>query len=443
MDARLHEAALKGDVDSLTRLLEEDSFILNRAVNFSETPLHVAALFGHVEFAKEILSRNPGLASVLDSERSSPLHLASAKGHVDMVKELLKIDPNMCLVRDQDGRTPLHAAALKGRVKVVKELICAKRIATRVLTGRREPILHLCVNHNRFESVKSILECVENSEDDEFVKMKDDDDNTILHLAVSKKNIPLTKFLLQKTKMKAEVNALNVDGFTAFDVLMQNHRKSKDIKLEGILIGAGARRSKYMHCRTDDRTIQPLSRWKNRWKDHMDWLNETRSVLMVVAILISTITFQAEINPPGGVWQDDKMDAPTLLDPRNHPIRDVPRNHTAGESIMADKYPDVFIIFTVFNSIAFVASLIIIILLMSGFPLKRRIFMRTLIIITWLSVSSLLVTYGLAYYTVSTGQIWSTELVIRIALLAWVRLNCLAFALNFLEFITTIIYACI
>ncbi|XP_058111702.1 ankyrin repeat-containing protein BDA1-like [Magnolia sinica] len=427
MDARLHKAALMGDVHSFTKMLDGNAHILDKADDFTETPLHIAALFGHLEFAKVVLSRKPKLASVLDSERSSPLHLASAKGHVEMVKELLKIDPDMCLVRDQDGRTPLHAAALKGRVEVVKEIVRANRIAMHVLTGRREPILHLCVNHGQFEIVRVLLERVENDEDGELVKMKDDDDNTILHLAVAKKHIKLTEFLLLKTKITMEVNALNVHGFTALDVLLQNHSKSNDMKLEGILRGAGAKKADVLHpCTKEDWKIQPLSPEKNRWKKHIDWLNETRSVLMVVAVLISTVTFQAGTNPPGGVWQDDK-DATEDL-----------RGHTAGESIMADKYPSVYKLFTVFNVIAFIASLSIILLLISGFPLKRRIFMWTLMVITWMAASSMIVTYGQAFYTVSTGEMLSSRIRYLISILGWFGLIGLLFTAHFFRFIVRV-----
>lgn len=37
---------------------------------------------------------------------------------------------------------------------------------------------------------------------------------------------------------------------------------------------------------------------------HGEWSEEARGSIMVVATVISTMTFRAAINPPGGVWQE-------------------------------------------------------------------------------------------------------------------------------------------
>ena len=96
------------------------------------------------------------------------------------------------MVRNQEGRTPLHVAAVKGRVKVVSELVRVKAESTRVLTDRAETVLHLCVGHNRLEGLKVLVEAI--GKDDELVNLKDYDGNTILHIAVSKKQIEVYAF---------------------------------------------------------------------------------------------------------------------------------------------------------------------------------------------------------------------------------------------------------
>ncbi|XXG78994.1 hypothetical protein AAC387_Pa09g0159 [Persea americana] len=186
MDGRLHKAAIRGDVPSLLDLLQKDEHILDGVgvvvmhdpiVN--ENPLHGAAQFGHVDFAREILSRKPEYAHKLNSQGQSPLHLASGAGHLEVVKLLLVKDAGVCFLRDNRGRTPLHIVVRKGRLEVLKELVLAEPTAAWVQTEHGEPILHLCASNGQFEALEMLIELIP---DDDFVNMKDDDDNSILHL---------------------------------------------------------------------------------------------------------------------------------------------------------------------------------------------------------------------------------------------------------------------
>lgn len=188
MERRIYEAAVEGSVISLLNLLQEDALLLDRIMVgcYAETPLHVASMLGHREFVQEILNRKPELAGELDSRKSSPLHLAAAKGYLDIVKMLVSINPEMCLVGDRDGRNPLHIAAIKGHVNVLRELVQARPQAARILMDRGETILHVCVRYNQLESMKFLVETMN---DHEFVNFKDDDGNSILHLAVADKQV--------------------------------------------------------------------------------------------------------------------------------------------------------------------------------------------------------------------------------------------------------------
>ncbi|XP_077228650.1 uncharacterized protein LOC143861648 [Tasmannia lanceolata] len=221
MESKVYEAALKGSVSSLQEVLEQHPHILDRCagVGVEGNILHVAALRRHTHFAREILSRKPEFTTQLNSKGCLPLHLASAKGNVEMVKDLLQVDPETCLIRDRDGRIPLHIAAIKGRVEVLEVLVRAKPMTTWFLTDGGEPILHLCVKqeNDRLECIKKLVELVDVNERDEFVKMKDDDDNTLLHLSTAKKQIKTIEFLLRNTKV--DVNAKskpNSDSCRAF-----------------------------------------------------------------------------------------------------------------------------------------------------------------------------------------------------------------------------------
>ncbi|KAI5647529.1 hypothetical protein M9H77_33534 [Catharanthus roseus] len=82
---------------------------------------------------------------------------------------------------------------------------------------------------------------------------------------------------------------------------------------------------------------------------------EVRNTLLVVAILITTATYQAALSPPGGLWQDSSHGYP------------------AGTSIMAANRVASYVMFVFFNSVGFFLSLFMIIALTNGFPMKTTL----------------------------------------------------------------------
>ncbi|KAG6624595.1 hypothetical protein I3843_16G041600 [Carya illinoinensis] len=85
---------------------------------------------------------------------------------------------------------------------------------------------------------------------------------------------------------------------------------------------------------------------------------DVRNALLVVMALIAAATFQAGLNPPGGVWQDTKND---------HWV-----NHEAGTAILGS-YPQKCRDFFLFNTLAFAWSIYVIMYLIYRFPLYIEI----------------------------------------------------------------------
>ncbi|KAJ4959086.1 hypothetical protein NE237_026197 [Protea cynaroides] len=432
MERRLYDAALEGDEALLFELLQEDTLILDREIPSGDTPLHIAAMLGHVTFAKEILSRKPKLAGEFNFQRRSPLHLSSAKGHLEIVKLLLPINPSVCLACDQDGRTPLHLAAMKDQIEVLNELLKAKPEACWIRDDRGDTIQHLCIRRNSFEALKLLIHSVS---DDEFVNLKDDDGNSLLHIAVMNKQLEMLKFLLDCTKVM--VNSLNAYGFTALDVLLQSPRDLKDIDILKSLLEAGAMRSKdgNLEKKTNDQISSDPYRLKGSNsemdpKKKNDWIKKKRNTLMVVASLTATMAFQVGVNPPSGLWQDTS----TKLNSQGKP------EHQAGFSIMSSNSPVAYDTFLVSNTVGFLASLSIILLLISGMPLNHGFFMWVLMVIMWIVITSIAFTYLISITTFTPDDHTKTlDNIVVVAIFTWIAMMGLLLLVNTIRLVVKLL----
>ncbi|KAL0407667.1 UNVERIFIED_CONTAM: hypothetical protein Sradi_1701100 [Sesamum radiatum] len=370
-EKKLYDAAAKGDAQTLRDLLEDDPLLLDR-VSFTcsnkSTPLHVAAMHGHLPVVQEILRQNRQLAEELDSQKLSALHVASAKGYVEMANELLSAAPDMCLSRDSQGRNPLHLAAMKGHVRILAGLVQMVPLAAWEKLDRGQNVLHLCVKHRQLESLRILVQNLS-----ELLNAEDDDGDSILHLAVRFKQVETVRYLVESTNI--DKDAKNCKGRTPLHILEQIPADDRTTAAIRAVLGPPL-------CTSTSTQTQPAK-----------WLTRKRDSIMVVAILIATMAFQAGVNPAGGFWQDN-----LTQDSQGSPV---PNPHMAGEAVMAYNHPKVFKILLNSNTVAFVSSLSTILLLISGLPFRRRFFMWGLMAIMWLAVTSIAVSYAAAIVVVT------------------------------------------
>ncbi|KAF8041276.1 hypothetical protein BT93_A0019 [Corymbia citriodora subsp. variegata] len=101
-----------------------------------------------------------------------------------------------------------------------------------------------------------------------------------------------------------------------------------------------------------------------------------RDTLLIIATLIAAVTFQAGVNPPGGIWQDND------------------NGHVAGRAIYASQRI-AFYVFLVSNTFALSTSLLVIGCLTYRFPLHVQISVATV---------SMMVTYASAIFAVTPHE---------------------------------------
>ncbi|KAK8598983.1 hypothetical protein V6N13_076925 [Hibiscus sabdariffa] len=106
--------------------------------------------------------------------------------------------------------------------------------------------------------------------------------------------------------------------------------------------------------------------------------NDIRTVILVVAILIATATYQAGLSPPGGYWQDDYI-PPSANNGTNNAnsttsLGQGQRAHRAGEMIMS---PSNLFYFLTLNGLAFYLSVWTILVIIIGLPFSRPLYAST------------------------------------------------------------------
>uniref|UniRef100_A0A0E0A8F7 PGG domain-containing protein n=1 Tax=Oryza glumipatula TaxID=40148 RepID=A0A0E0A8F7_9ORYZ len=120
----------------------------------------------------------------------------------------------------------------------------------------------------------------------------------------------------------------------------------------------------------DDISKEPVEKDKDRAKYHAK-----RKYLMLLGVLAASVTYQAGLNPPGGVWQGNSD------------------GHGVGHSVMHDNKRYRYLTFFYSNSTSFVASIVVIILLLPTELLKKNRWLRVMNITIVLDLLGLLLAY--------------------------------------------------
>ncbi|XP_038979719.1 uncharacterized protein LOC103715568 [Phoenix dactylifera] len=85
------------------------------------------------------------------------------------------------------------------------------------------------------------------------------------------------------------------------------------------------------------------------------WEGNESNTLLVVATLITALTYQVGTNIPGGCWQDDKVG-----------------DHTAGDPIMRDRHRKRYWLFMTASWMGFGSSMLMTVYLLTGVPVNSR-----------------------------------------------------------------------
>ncbi|MBA0547984.1 hypothetical protein Golob_019110 [Gossypium lobatum] len=240
--------------------------------------------------------------------------MAAANGHIEVVKELMNVDPELWSgVEGKGNKTPFHFTTMKGRINVINEMLSRYEGCIRCATVQRESALQLAVKES---SLKQL--------------------NLFLWLKINVTEI--TEILRQAGAVSAR------------DVIISPipSRESHDQEPD--------------HPRTRQR-CQQLTDEYFKFKKGRDSPSKAHGSLLIIAVLVTTATFQVGLSPPGGTCQDSYFPNPNNGTSGGEA-------HIAGTSIMGTNSEVTFALFMVFNSMDFSMSLSMINILTSKFPLQ-------------------------------------------------------------------------
>ncbi|XP_048140877.1 ankyrin repeat-containing protein BDA1-like [Rhodamnia argentea] len=396
----LQEAIAADSVNELYSLIERDENILDHGSQgpFPNTPLHVAAEQGKTKVAMEIATLKPPFARKLNRGGYSPMHLALQKKHYGTVRALMTLNPELVRVRGRGGITPFHfVAGEKGDnanenvelLELLAEFLWAKS-SIEDLTNQCEIAVHVALKNHNLEGFKVLFGWLKRVNLTEILDWKDQDGNTVLHIAILKRQPEIINLLIGHVK----VNVKNFQGETALDIFRANPTSDQDLakKLQDPTLSKNICLSEFLRSR-----LTPYERivFELGFRDE-----SVRDIVLIVAALITTATYQAMLTPPGGYWQDDSSNLPA-----NSSGIPAGKPHRAGSIILSGAY---LYAFTTLNSFVFFASIGTI--CMMAFPLLPHASL----------VYSLAVYVGFAYFATLMIEFTRSDAVVGIVITACV-----------------------
>ncbi|XP_056159845.1 ankyrin repeat-containing protein BDA1-like [Syzygium oleosum] len=358
-ESRLQVAIANDDVNAVHNLIVEEPELLDRVSEdpFPNTPLHLAAAAGKTQVAMEMAILKPSFARKLNPEGYSPMHLALQHKHYHSVRALMTLDPKLIRVRGRFGITPLHYVAEKegnNELELLAEFLFICKSSIEDLTSRCETAVHVAVKHRNLEAFKVLFGWLKRLNLTEILNWKDEDGNTVLDIAMSEEiteisdlltRFQITDRMLGYVKL---VKAKNFRGETAREISQGNASGDQELAEES-------------RPPTLDPSLSQILRSEptffEKYAIFFGLRNESaRDIILLVAALIATATYQAALTPPGGYWQDNSSNPPanSTVVTANSSGTAVEKPHKAGNIIMSGEH---LYLFTALNSMVFLVSI--------------------------------------------------------------------------------------
>ncbi|XP_035547308.1 ankyrin repeat-containing protein At5g02620-like [Juglans regia] len=256
---------------------------------------------------KNILERYGGdLCKQADQNGWTPLHMAAYLGCIEPTKLLLQYGREVAYMKDAEGRTALHIAAHCNQKEVTKEIISMCPDCCEVVDNKGRNALHLAVHLTKYKSPPiAALIIQDKSSLRNLLNQKDNDGNTPLHHYCNYFNLYDERLLNSPRVDKMVFNKKNENAhqiYTSKSLQLYEKEqslfeaKNNSFYFNGRLLKVGY--DEIEKRKTEQEAdVEEWEKWEKQ-KDEEEG-NAARAQL-VVATLITTVTFAAGINMPRG-----------------------------------------------------------------------------------------------------------------------------------------------
>ncbi|GLJ37654.1 hypothetical protein SUGI_0764960 [Cryptomeria japonica] len=343
-ETALFKAAEEGHKDIVEKLFPLISPNYDRRARDERTPLHAAVSCEHKDVVEYLVDQKPELLKQADNIGWTPLHIvAYVKNAPEIARILLNKDASLCYMVDRNRQTALHIAVIEGNVKLVKEILIYSQDCLEIVDKDGRNAFHL-VAENAVQIFNKISRSIK---------------TLVLLLLISKKYV---------------INDLDNNGKTPLDIVLE--KMSIDERLfsgmKRLLKKNGARRTPNM---MNNETLERSSATQKS--------PEKSQIVLVNAVLIATVAFQAVLTLP------DK-----------------------------DHQTTTFLVFVLFNALAFCSSIATAVVLIYAIYGKQEdsLLVKTSVRGLWIALVGLIAAFVAAIYIfVESKYGWVKDVVFGMA----------------------------
>ncbi|XP_039160101.1 protein ACCELERATED CELL DEATH 6-like [Eucalyptus grandis] len=234
-----------------------------------------------------------------DSGGGNVFHLAAFWNVPEVFKLLQPETEYLAREQDNNGDLPIHIASKMGHVELIDKL----HPVSQWVNGKGQTVLHVAAKYGREEVVRYILK---HPALGEMINERDHDGNTPSHLATKYLQPAALVHLVLDKRMNPSL--LNYEHLAVVDSV-PHHLSEKKFPLTFIRLRLVRTLLKVVSAERPDRfLVNPEARdnvYRGRIFPVPANLEEAINTLLVVATLVTTVTFAAGLAVPGGLNSSD------------------------------------------------------------------------------------------------------------------------------------------